>query len=161
MRSCYTTPCNFGEPVGVVPITWFFVDEYAKDLGMSTYFCSKNWLDKSLRESTVLGEVKGAERIWSRGEIPANLVLSGKPCGSARQWAGLDPAAAVPLFMGFPACCLTPGFQQLDLHAGVVVSGEVVAGTVLAAGVVVSGEVAAGTVLAAGVVVSGEVVVED
>jgi len=112
-------------------VSWYFVPEDSLDLNTPTYFQSKNWFDHALGETTVLGEVDGAERVYSKGELPAGIVLTGKPCGSARQFAGADPATIVPLFMGFPQCCLTPGFEVINLHAGLVVSGTIIGPEIL------------------------------
>ena len=155
LRSCYRTLADFGPPVGVIPIEWFFVDEDTPSLDRPTYFYSTNWLDRYSDQSIPFGEVANAPRTWVNGQLPPGIRLTHQPCGTAGQWASLEPANNVALYQGFPRCCLTGAPIAEPMNAGVTVSGDAIPAVAIIAAAVVQADLVAGVLVDLAAAVSG------
>ncbi len=176
---------NFGTPgLEAVPIVWYFVDDTNPGLDLPTPFCSRNWQDNRKHEGGPLGEVIGADRVWSNGAPPFATPTAGAPCGTPEQWLGAAAIPTVPLSFGFPACCVPvpPAFTSVSadlvlsaaiaapvlvrIDADLVAAGQQLEGVVLDADLVAAGqlsdvEVLAGDLVAAGQLSDVEVLVGD
>jgi len=151
---------NFGTPgMEAVPIIWYWVDDDAGQLDRPTPFCSRNYQALAKHEGGPLGEVIGAERPWRNGSPPFAHPTSGHPCGSASQWRGETPLADVPLFFGYPACCLPVSPPVVEV-AGSLVLGTDVIGNAIAviSGKVLDASATKGSVVSADMVAGGQAI---
>jgi len=111
LRACYKVNCRFwpDDLAAQSEITWYFVPDDAKDLDVSTLFCSRNW-DVKTNLLPDLGELAGP-RLWQPGAPPEGNV-PGARCGTAKQWADGESIAVAPpaVWPGthVPLCCPQP-----------------------------------------------------
>jgi len=99
----------FNDSTSERTVTWYFVDEEPRALGMNTMFGSRIY-DRDSEPQEHLGELYEPVE-WHGGQAPAPSSKRGN-CGTRKQWAeGLsidDPPPAVWPGTSIPRCCDRP-----------------------------------------------------
>lgn len=111
LRSCYETDARpFRDDETVIRLRWYFVPDGTPQLPFGTIFTSLAWLDEPEGDSEI-GEVPGADRQWTNGDIPSPALPGDHPCGTADDFAQgglIGNAGILTAGLGTPICCFTP-----------------------------------------------------
>lgn len=110
LRQAYTAQMRFfQDSFSERTVTWYFVEEEPKALGMNTMFASRIY-DRGVEPQEHLGELYEPVE-WAGGQAPAPSSKSGR-CGSESQWVnGLsitDPGPTTWPGTSIPMCCDRP-----------------------------------------------------
>lgn len=108
LRSCYSTWARFGSDQSQASrIVWYWSQPGARDLGIPTPFCSRNYTAHGVYPE--LGEVEFAPRPWRDGSFGIAVSGLNGPCGSRGVWQFGYQGTIPPDFprnnLGLLPCC--------------------------------------------------------